>query len=65
MSLRSGLIEDHVFKIRVIWRSCVEGQGCLDFIFLMSGLTVGHVFLSGLYGCPHTGGKDAGTGCAG
>ena len=50
MSSRSGLFRDHVFKVRVVYRSCLEGQDCLEVMFSRSvlfresGLFRGHVF---------------------
>ena len=26
----SGFLRGHVFKVRVVWRSCLQGQYCLE-----------------------------------
>ena len=50
MSLRSGLFTGHVFKVMVFYRSCLQGQNCLEvmssrsLLFRESGLFRHHVF---------------------
>ena len=40
----SRLFRGHVFKVRVVLRSCLQGQGCLDIMFTKSGLFRFHIF---------------------
>ena len=38
MFLRSGLFTRHVFKVRVVLRSCLQGHGWLEVMYSKSGL---------------------------
>ena len=44
MCSRSGLFRGHVFKVRVVKRSCLQGQDCLEVMSSRSELFRGHVF---------------------
>ena len=44
MSSRSGLFREHVFKVRVVQRACVQGESCLKVMSSRSVLFRRHVF---------------------
>ena len=44
MSSRPGLSRDHVFKVRVVYRSCLQGQGSLEIMSSRLELFRGNVF---------------------